>query len=288
VEGNVQINPMLVASYAVAVLVDVLFPLAVALFLARRFRASWWFWLLGVLVFLVSQVLTRIPALSLLQSLSAVREVAGDPRWFWPFLFVLAFTAGLFEEGGRWLAFRWFVPPAERSWRTALMLGAGHGGLESIGIGLLVLLALVNYVALMLLPAEMLGAPAEQVAAARATFAGMQGWEPLLGAWERVGTVIVHVGLTVLVVQSFSRGRRWWWYALAAHTLLDFGVIAVNRLATAAWGPAAGALLGEALVGVCALLSVWLIVALRPRGEEPAAVDAAPPAAVAGCTASPA
>src|SRR5262245_11270656 len=127
-----QINPLLVASYAVAVLVEVLAPLALALFLARHFRGGWRFCLLGALTFLVSQILTRIPALSLLQSRPGVQEALGDPVWFWLFLLFLAFTAGLFEEGGRWLAFRWFVPDAERRWRTALMFGAGHGGLESV------------------------------------------------------------------------------------------------------------------------------------------------------------
>ncbi len=282
------LNPWLIAGYAVTVLVELLAPFVLALFLARRFRASWRFWLLGVLVFLVSQVLTRIPAVLFFQSLPAVRQVLQVPLWSWLFIALLAVTAGLFEEGGRWLAFRWLVPPAERRWRTALMLGAGHGGLESIGIGLIVLAALANYLALALVPVESLGVPAEQIASARAAFASMQGWEPLVGAYERVMTLVVHVGLTVLVLQAFLRGRRWWWFALAGHALLDFAVVAVNRLGRSAWGPEAGLLLAEGVGTIFAVLAVCLIVALRPRGDDEAAPPELPPAGDFALSATPA
>ena len=130
-----QVNPLLVISFAVAALVDLGAPLALALFLARRCHGRWRYWLYGVLVFLLSQGFTRIPAMVFLQTRPSVHVALQEPAWFWPFLLFAAFTAGLFEEGGRWLAFRFLVPPAERHWRTSLMLGAGHGGLESVGVG---------------------------------------------------------------------------------------------------------------------------------------------------------
>ena len=93
---------------------------------------------------------------------------------FGPFLVFAAFTAGLFEEGGRWLAFRFLVPPAERQWRTALMLGAGHGGLESMCVGLLVLATLAGYMAVTLLSPETFGAAAPQVEQARSRTSSSQ------------------------------------------------------------------------------------------------------------------
>jgi uncharacterized membrane protein YhfC len=252
-----------VEKMALAVLVEVLAPIALAVWLARRFHGRWRFWLVGVLVFLLSQGLTRVPAMLYFQTRPAVVEALKEPLWFWLFLLFAAFTAGLFEEGGRWIAFRWFVPPAERHWRTALMLGAGHGGLESVGIGLLALAGLVSYLVLALLPAESLGVPAAQVEAARKQFTSLQGWEPLLGAWERLGALAVQVAFTVLVLQAFLRGRRWWWYALAAHTLVDFTTVGLLRLAGSAWGQRPGLLLTEGLVAFYAALAVWLIAALR-------------------------
>jgi uncharacterized membrane protein YhfC len=89
----------------------------------------------------------------------------------------------------------------------------------------------------------------------------------LMGGWERLGALAIQVGLSVVVLQAFQRGKRWWWYALGAHTLVDFTSVAVLKLATTAWGRQTGALISEALVGLYALLALWLIIWLRP-GEE--------------------
>jgi uncharacterized membrane protein YhfC len=274
----VQLNPLLIASYAVTVLIDIGTPVAVAVFLARRYRASWRYWLYGVLVFLVSQVLTRVPVMIFVQTRPSVQAALAKPVWFWLFLFAAAFTAGLFEEGGRWLAFRFLVRPAERTWRNALMLGAGHGGLESILIGLVALAGLAIYVAITLLPPEAFGSAASHIEGARKELADLSGWEPLLGGWERFCTVFIHLGLTVLVLQAFRRGPVWWWLALGAHTLVDFTTVGFLREAQRAWGSHRALLLTEALVLVYGLLSLWIIVALRPGPEEklPAAAEPAP------------
>jgi uncharacterized membrane protein YhfC len=267
------INPWLITSLSVAVAVDIGAPLALALFLARRLGCRWRWWLVGLLVFLLFQGVTRIPAMLYLQTRPFVQDAFKDPAVQWPFLLAAAFTAGLFEEGGRWLAVRFVVPPPERNLRTALMLGAGHGGLESIGVGVLALLALVGYLAVTLMPPETFGAAADQVRAARDHFARMPAWEPLLGGWERLGALTAHLAFSVMVMQSFLRGRRWWWYALAGHTLLDFGSVAVLKLATARWGETFGILAAEAFVTAFALPCLWLIVALRPRAGQAAAAE---------------
>ena len=274
-----QVNPFLIASFAVAALVDVLAPLLLAVYLMRRYQGRWRYWLYGLLVFLLSQGITRVPAMIYFQTRPAVQAALAEPVWFWPFLLFAALTAGLCEEGGRWLAFRFLIRPADRHWRTALMLGAGHGGLESIGIGLLAAAGLIGYVAITQLPPETFGGAGPQIEEARKQFAAMQGWEPLLGAWERLGALALQVALAVLVLQSFTRGRRWWWYALGAHTLVDFSSVAVLRLAAKAWGLTASMLLTEGLVAVYALAALWVIVALRPVEKAaiaPAAAEATP------------
>jgi uncharacterized membrane protein YhfC len=94
------VNPLLVTSFAVAALVDILAPLLLAVFLARRFGGRWRYWLYGLLVFLLSQGVTRVPAMLYLQTRPAVKAALTEPGWFWPFLVFAALTAGLCEEGG--------------------------------------------------------------------------------------------------------------------------------------------------------------------------------------------
>jgi uncharacterized membrane protein YhfC len=265
-----QLNLVLVASLAIAAFVDLLAPLALAIFLARRYQGRWRYWLYGLLVFLLFQGITRVPAMIYFQTRPAVAEALKEPAWFWTFLLFAAFTAGLFEEGGRWLAFRFLIPAAERRWRTALMLGAGHGGLESIGIGALTLASLVGYLAISLLSTQSFGSYASQIEEARKQFVGLQGWEPLLGGWERLGALAIQVALTVMVLQAFLRGSRWWWYALAGHTLVDFTTVALLHQARQSWGWGlqTSTLLTEGLVSAYAVLGLWLIAALRPKGGE--------------------
>lgn len=267
------LNPGLVASFTAAVLVNLALPWVVAVLLARRYGARWRWWFAGAGVFLVFQVLTRIPVMVVVQSLPPVRQVLERPLYGWTFLGLAALTAGLFEEGGRWLAFRYLVRPGERHWTTGVMLGAGHGGLEVLGVGLLQLAALVNYLVLTLWPPEMLAAFGAPVDQARAAFASLQGWEPLLGAWERLAALAIQIALSVLVLQAFLRGARWWWLALLVHTAVDFTSVGLLKLTAQPWGQPVAMLATEGLVTLYAVLALGYVRHARqpaaPEGDHP-------------------
>jgi len=264
-----QLNPWLIISFSAAAIINCVVPVGLAVFVARRYRGRWRWWGLGLLVFLLFQVLTRIPAMLALQSLPAVRQALQQPAFFWAFVGMASLTAGLFEEGGRWLAFRFVVPAQERNWNTALMLGAGHGGLEVFGVCLLQVSALAGYLAISLLPPETFAGYAQQVEQARAQFASLRGWEPLCGAWERLGALAIQVGLTVMVLQAFRR-FGWWWAALAAHTIVDFTAVAALKLLTPQLGTQSAMIATECLVTLYALAAIALIVRLRGREAGPA------------------
>jgi uncharacterized membrane protein YhfC len=65
--------------------------------------------------------------------------VAGCQRWTYNLLIIAGFlglSAGFFEESARYVVYRWWARDA-RTWSQGLMLGAGHGGIESILLGFL-------------------------------------------------------------------------------------------------------------------------------------------------------
>jgi uncharacterized membrane protein YhfC len=123
------------------------------------------------------------------------------------------------------------------------------------------------------------GGAAPPVEEAKGQFSQLQGWKPLAGGWERLGAVLIHLGLSVLVLQAFLRGRRWWWVAPGPHTLVDFTTVGTLRLASGQRGRRPAILLTEGLVAVYALLALWIIVSLRPRAGQDAPAAAGPPAA---------
>jgi uncharacterized membrane protein YhfC len=141
-----------------------------------------------------------------------------------------------------------------------MMLGAGHGGLEAIGVGVLQLGALIGYLALVLSPAETLQSWGPQVEQARQQYAMLKGWEPLLGGWERVCALAIQAALTVMVLRAFTHGVRWWWYALAAHTAVDFIAVGSMQLMATIWEGSPSMVAVEGIVTILALCALWFIL----------------------------
>jgi uncharacterized membrane protein YhfC len=265
-------NTGLLVTMILAAAVEILFPLALGLWIARRWRVPWKFFLYGAIIFLVFQEFTRIPALSLLQP--AIAGWLGSSPWAkYAWILFLALTAGLFEEGGRYLGYRFLWKNEDKTSPRALMYGAGHGGVESmVLVGLTMLLQVFNLVYIFQVdPASLPPDQALLVYQAKETVALMPGWLPLLGALERLMAMALQVSLSVMVLQVFTRGKGyWWWLALGYHALADLVAVLVGDWASTALPQGAAALVTEASVVPFALFSLWLIWRLWPRGTEEA------------------
>lgn len=269
-----------IAAEVVTIVFVIAYPLALAALAHRRFQVEWRYFAFGVAIFAIFQLLTRVPLVTvagaLLQpTLRASRAAA------WGYLFALALTAALAEEIGRYLGYRWFMGREPKTWARGVMYGLGHGGLESIVIvGGGALLSLVSLLALQSANFSRLSA-AQQHAVARqfTAIAALPGWFPLLGAWERLWTVVVHVALSLIVMQVFvRRQRRWLGVAIAAHFALDFFILALGRIFG---GSLAVVLAQEAVVGFFGLAAVAVIVRLARVPALPVAPAApATPAAM--------
>jgi len=256
-------------AWGAAVLIEILAPVALAIWFAHRYHVRAAPFLFGVAIFTVFQLLTRVPAVQILGQAIAP-SLLGRPALQVLYLAVLAFTAGLFESAGRWVGYRWlFRNRLAYSWENGVAYGIGHGGTESavlIGLSQAVSFALVLALTLLpadrltaLLPAELLGA----LNAAPAQLAGTPWYMMLLGAYERLATLAIHVALSLVVLRCFTRGAsRWLWIAVALHTLLDFTAPAtVSLLGWPAWA-------AEAYVTIWAAAAIWF--ALRSKHEAPA------------------
>jgi uncharacterized membrane protein YhfC len=148
------------------------------------------------------------------------------------------------------------------------MFGAGHGGLEGILIGGLML---VNFLSILAAsrPDVMVALPSDKLAQVQA-FWGTPWWAAFLGTWERFWTLPVQVFLAVLVMRAFTRRNSLWLgAAIGWHTLVDAGAV----MAVRTWGPSPT----EGLVGVFGALSFLGIFLLREA--EPPLEGPVPPKA---------
>ena len=242
------------------------------IYLTRKFHLGWKLWWIGAGTFILSQV-AHLP----------FNFLALNPFLQGPALFplpptvgllitalALGLSAGLFEELSRYAMYRWWAKDA-RSWRTGLLAGAGHGGIEAILLGILVLYAFIQIIVLQNIGPETV-LPAEQLDLARqeiAQYWSLPWYDSLLGAVERAFTIPFHISASLLVLQAFTRRQsRWLWLAVAWHTAVD--ALAVYGMSQ--WG----VYVTEAIIGGCSILSILIIFALRQPEPEPATITSEP------------
>lgn len=125
---------------------------------------------------------------------------------------LIALTYGLCEETARWASFRVGALRRNRTGDGGVAAGLGHGGTESIMIGLPYLFGTV--LALI--------APASLPAATTGALAGASPWAFVATGLDRLPAMAGQLVFALLIVLAYRRGRRFFWLAVAAHAGLDF------------------------------------------------------------------
>jgi len=221
-----------------------LVPGILALVLILRRKASWRTFVLGIAAFTVSQLLLRIPLLNLLQNSAGYMLFAITN----PVLFsvLLALSAGVFEEGGRYLIIRKLLKRPTLHWHEGIVFGLGHGGVEAfwlVGLGYVSLIAAAlrgqNLSAILAVPPHSF----------------------LLAGVERLLAVILHIALSLLVFYSV-RYRRVGAVIIAviAHTVVNAVVLVIQQSGI----PITGWQL-EGILAVLVLPALAYIILVRQR-----------------------
>jgi len=255
-------------------LLMILLPVGLGVYLTRKLSLGWRLWWIGAGTFVLSQV-GHIPFNFGLTALFQSGILAKPPAAWTPVFnaVVLGLSAGLWEELARYAAYRWWAKDA-RWWGKGLLLGAGHGGIEAIILGGIVLATLVNMAVVRNLDLSNLVSPEQLTAAQQQVTAywGAPWYLIMLGLLERCWAIVFHLAASLLVLQVFIRRQiGWLWLAVGWHAFLDAVAVYTSRL----WTP----YLVEALIGVLALVSLWIIFSLRqqePAVEEEIASSPAP------------
>jgi uncharacterized membrane protein YhfC len=259
-----------IAASVATIIFVIAYPLIVAAVAHRRLSVRWRYFGYGALIFFLFQLISRVPAVEVIQ-IAIAPQLKASPTLLWIWLAILVVTAGLFEEVGRYVGYRWLMRREEKIWSKAVMYGLGHGGLESIVlVGGLAILSLIGVVALSSIKLDSLPAAQRIVAAHQLNaIAAQPGWFPLLAAWERLWTIPVHVALSVMVLQVFRRGNiGWLWLAVLAHAVVDGAAVAVPQLIGSSLDTVHTDLIVEGIVAVFGLIALWIIFALRDRPEQ--------------------
>ncbi|WP_201369083.1 YhfC family glutamic-type intramembrane protease [Ktedonobacter robiniae] len=250
-------------------------PVIAMIVVKRKLHVPWRYFGFGALIFFLFQVISRVPIIEVL-TLAVGRTVNSSVLLFVLWALFLGLTAGLCEEWGRYLGYRWFLKREPKTWNLGVAYGLGHASLEAIllvGVGLLVLI--IEIVALSYTPAT---TASQKLAVTQivSVYGAQPDWWELLALWERVWAMCFHVAMSVLVLQSIRlHTPRFVWLAVLAHTLLD----TLTALLPHYLGHVAGAITTEGLVAIAGLFALWLLRCLRRRmREEDAASEMLPDA----------
>ena len=186
------------------------------------------FWV-GVMVFIAfSRMLEMIPhSLFLLSSNPVSKAINGNVVLY---VIYAATVAALFEETGRYLAFR-FVLTKHPNKETAVTYGIGHGGIECV---LVLGVTYIQYYAYGQLinsgsMDKMLSAykdSSQSVDALNQLITNIKGVTKMtcyMADLERISAMMVQIALSILVFQAvYVAGKKYmYWVAVALHFLTD-------------------------------------------------------------------
>ncbi|MFN4181664.1 MAG: YhfC family glutamic-type intramembrane protease [bacterium] len=196
-------------------------PIFLGVFFGRRWRIPARFWFFGLLVFFLIQIM-HFPAVIYVKSHSPLPHTV--------LALVLGILAGIYEEAGRWISFRWLFPSIT-SRTQAFMFGLGWAGMEIFFIALslganFVFLFLLDVNSLIMaaeIPEETRKQLVESILALRENIQNAPGYAPFLPALERISALFWHILFTFLVFSAVREGKWWrWWYAFTLHFIIDF------------------------------------------------------------------
>ncbi|MBN2005728.1 MAG: YhfC family intramembrane metalloprotease [Anaerolineae bacterium] len=214
---------MIVFVYSIAIFLMVATPVAAAVLLRRRFNVPWFLFLFGMATFTVSQIV-HIPLNEWLADVGLLPEGGFGELPLWRTALILGLSAGVCEELSR--AAGYALLRQRRRFEDGVMLGVGHGGIESMVFGGVQLAAVITTL-LSLQSADLttLNFSADQMAALTQQMDTLSG-SPLLGLLpyvERCIAMVIHVVLSLLVWRAFAKSKSWWYIPLAVlyHALFD-------------------------------------------------------------------
>ncbi|MBQ8826203.1 MAG: YhfC family intramembrane metalloprotease [Oscillospiraceae bacterium] len=225
---EVRFSAGTIAGFAVESILTILIPIILLIVWKKKTGASLKPAITGMIVFpLFGLVLKLIPGYFLLIADNPVSRAITSNIWLYSIIGG-GLLAGIFEEGGRFVAFR-TVLKNFGSGKDAISYGIGHGGFESAYVGfsmmsILMTAIMVNNGGMALLTAGMDAVTAETFTAQLKSYADSPFYVfAVLGTFERICAITVHISFSVLVFTA-ARDKKYIWLfpcAIILHTGLN-------------------------------------------------------------------
>lgn len=222
---NLSVSSLSIVCMAISLILSFVVPVCLLLYLKKKINGSVKSFLVGCATFVIfvgieGAINFGISHSPLFPSINASNIL---------FSIFGGLMAGIFEETGRLCAFKTVLKKSVDDDNTAIMYGAGHGGIEvivALGLGMInniVYAIMINSGNTSVLTESL---PPEQVATVQAMFVQLSQTKPayfLLGIVERFAAVALHMSLSVIVWAACKNKSNMWLFlvAILIHALAD-------------------------------------------------------------------
>ena len=206
-----------IAAMAVSMGIAILLPVILLVWLYRKEKISLKVAGLGAGIFFVF-----VLVLEGLLNFSVFKLVPGFFED--PFVYAIygGLIAGIFEECGRYIAFRWMLKE-RREWKDGIAYGLGHGGFESIVVGGLSFLSLIIMSVMINNGNSAIQGEIPEIKDLTHTLQTQPWWMNLVGGVERAMALVVHIALSLVVLFGVRNKRPvFLLYSILLHALLNF------------------------------------------------------------------
>ncbi len=209
--------------------ISLILPIIVVFLLVRKNKGEKMIsaWALGAAGFFVTQILIRVPILTVLQSQSWFMAFSENHGFL--FALGLAFTAGLFELAGRFVVAK--LMRKNLTYQRSFAAGLGHGGIEAM---LLVGITYINNIIYILMinagtfdamvnEAAKTGLDVSALWQLKDQFLNTSPALFLLGGFERLLAMICHLAMSMLVCYGVHTGKvaKCALICIGIHTMID-------------------------------------------------------------------
>ena len=224
-----MVSVSVIAACCITLFVSLFLPVLVLILFAAKHKKQGILsaWLLGAAGFFVTQILIRVPVLTVLQSKSWF--LSFSQNHLFAYAFSLAFTAGLFELAGRFAVAK--LMQKKLTLPRSLAAGLGHGGIEAM---LLIGITYINnlaYIAMInsgtfdttLAQAAAMGIDVSQLELIRTQLLSASPALFLLAGLERILAMTGHAAMSLLVCYGVAHRKTGICIllCLGIHTLMD-------------------------------------------------------------------
>ena len=237
---NTVSNAAIISMAAVGVLAFCI-PVVLLFWFRKKKKADLVPFFIGMAVmFLFALVLESLVHQLVLNVLPVGQRILNN---IWLYALYGGMMAGLFEETGRFIAFKTVLKRYRGRDINALMYGAGHGGIEaamvlgSAMISNIVLAIMMNCNMTSVVTAKATEATLPQI---EATFDALRNTAPgmyFVSLLERIIAIPIQLALSVLVWFAAKQKGKWYLYpvAILLHFLVDAILVVVAHYLTSTW-----------------------------------------------------